>query len=86
MKNRRISKRTVQQAALRAFLYNIVLMAALWILLLFVISKHHWTAILPYELLLHLIILLMLSIYGITFVVFLMGLFLGFIRKGNPES
>lgn len=69
----RITKKTVQTAAVRAFLYNLVLQALLWgILLAFLRTR--LAAVLAYEFLLHMVILLMLAVYAITLLVFVIGL------------
>lgn len=78
----------IQKAAVRAFIYNIVLEIVLWALILFIISQHHWAAVLSYELLMNIAILLMLGIYGITLVVFIIGILMGLLGKkaGNNEE
>lgn len=84
----RSKNRIIQKAAVRAFIYNIVLEVVLWALILFIISQHHWAAVLSYELLLNIVILLMLGIYGITLVVFIIGILMGLLGKkaGNNEE
>lgn len=83
MSGKKINKNGIQQAALRAFIYNVVLEVILWVLILFFISKQHLVTILPYELLLHLVIMLMLGIYGITVLVFVIGLLLECFKKSR---
>lgn len=88
MKIRRIEKRMIRRSALRAFLYNVVLEGILWILVLFAVSKRHLTAVLSYQFQLHLLLMLMLGIYGITAVVFVVGVLVEILGKetGNEKT
>lgn len=82
----KINKMIVKQSALRAFIYNLVLEGVLWAFILFAVSRHHLTAVLSYELLLHAVILLMLGIYGVTFIAFILGILTGLLVGGKGEE
>lgn len=82
----KITKKTVQTAALRAILYNLVLQALLWGILL-AFSKTRLVAVLSYEFLLQLVILLMLAVYAITFLVFVIGIIMdGFTKRKDDDN
>lgn len=70
-------KKIVMQAGFRALICNLVLGAILWIVVLSAVSAHHITAVLNYQLLLHLLILLLAALYWITFAVFAAGILTG---------
>lgn len=78
-------KSVVRRAALRAFLYNLVLEAVLWALVLFAIAQHTLVAVLSYEFLLYLLILLTLGVYGITAFVFVLGILMELFKRKKEE-
>lgn len=77
MKEKTGYKKIIQQAGFRALICNLVLGAILWIAVFAAVSAHHYTAVLGYQLLLHLLILLLVAIYWITFAVFVVGILIG---------
>lgn len=81
----------VRQAGLRALICNLVLGVILIITVRSAVSAHHLTAVLNYQLLLHLLLLLLIGIQMITFVVFLTGILMGIVgqcwqKRGGEET
>lgn len=85
-------KKIIQKAGFRALLCNLALGGILWICIAAAVSIHHYTAVLPYQLLLHLLLLLLAALYWITFVVFAAGILIGMLawkmkkKEGKNEN
>ena len=89
-KQKRIGE-IVQQAGLRAVIWNLVLEIILFIIAKTAVAAHHLTTVLNYQLLLHLLLLLLIGIQMITFVVFLTGTLMGIVgqcwqKRGGEET
>lgn len=74
MKEQKRISEIVQHAGLRALICNLVLGFILFIIVKVEVAAHHLTAVLNYQLLLHLLLLLLVGIQVITLVVFLVGI------------
>lgn len=69
-----------QKAAARSFVYNMILSAIVWTLVLFIANSKIGAA-LSYEVLLNAVILLLIGVTGITVLVFVLGILCGLIGK-----
>lgn len=86
MKKQKNIREIVRQAGIRALIFSLILEGAVWGVTAFAVSRHHLVAILSYQLMLHLLLLLLVMIYGITLIIFITGIGVGILTKGEKAN